>query len=38
MRVPCVFTEADYECDMNYVKDKGGKCTFICIKLQTKNK
>jgi hypothetical protein len=26
MRIPCICTEADYECDMNYVKDKGGKC------------
>jgi hypothetical protein len=26
MRVPCTCTEADYECDMNYVRNKGGKC------------
>lgn len=26
MRVPCLCTEADYECDMNYVKNKGGQC------------
>jgi len=26
MRIPCICSEADYECDMNYVKDKGGKC------------
>lgn len=26
MRVPCLCTEADYECDMNYAKNKGGKC------------
>lgn len=29
MRVPCLCTEADYECDMNYVKDKGGKCVEV---------
>jgi len=26
MRVPCLCTEADYECDMNYVRTKGGQC------------
>jgi hypothetical protein len=26
MRVPCLCTEADYECDMNYIKDKGNQC------------
>jgi len=26
MRVPCLCTEADYECDMNYVKNKAGQC------------
>jgi len=29
MRVPCLCTEADYECDMNYVMNKGGKCEAI---------
>lgn len=29
MRVPCLCTEADYECDMNYVKNKGGKCEMV---------
>jgi len=29
MRVPCVCTDADYECDMNYVKNKGGDCMMI---------
>lgn len=24
MRVPCTCTDADYECDMNYVRAKGG--------------
>jgi hypothetical protein len=24
MRVPCACTNADYECDMNYVRNKGG--------------
>jgi len=26
MRVPCVCTKADFECDMNYIKNKGGDC------------
>ena len=26
MRVPCLCTDADYECDMNYVRNKAGKC------------
>ena len=26
MRVPCICTKADYECDMNFVKNKGGEC------------
>jgi len=26
MRVPCLCTEADYECDMNYAKNKAGQC------------
>lgn len=26
MRVPCLCTEADYECDVNYVRNKGGQC------------
>jgi hypothetical protein len=26
MRVPCLCTQADYECDMNYVKNKAGTC------------
>lgn len=25
-RVPCLCTEADYECDMNFVRNKLGKC------------
>jgi hypothetical protein len=29
MRVPCTCTEADYECDMNYVRNKGGKCEMV---------
>jgi hypothetical protein len=29
MRVPCTCTEADYECDMNYVRNKGGKCEAV---------
>ena len=29
MRVPCLCTQADYECDMNYVKNKGGACDKI---------
>jgi len=29
MRVPCVCTEADYECDMNYVRNKAGKCELL---------
>ena len=26
MRVPCLCTQADYECDVDYVKDAGGQC------------
>lgn len=26
MRIPCLCTKADYECDINYVKNKGGDC------------
>jgi hypothetical protein len=29
MRVPCICTEADYECDMNYIRNKAGKCEEI---------
>ena len=29
MRVPCLCTEADYECDMNYVLNKAGKCELV---------
>lgn len=29
MRVPCTCTDADYECDMNYVRNKGGKCEIV---------
>jgi hypothetical protein len=29
MRVPCSCTDADYECDMNYVRNKGGKCEIV---------
>ena len=29
MRVPCQCTEADYECDMNYIRNKNGKCEEI---------
>jgi hypothetical protein len=29
MRVPCTCTEADYECDMNNVRNKGGKCEVV---------
>jgi len=29
MRVPCLCTEADFECDMNYVMNKAGKCEAI---------
>lgn len=29
MRVPCLCTDADYECDMNYVRNKGGQCVEI---------
>mmetsp|Transcript_11286 Transcript_11286/g.18998 ORF Transcript_11286/g.18998 Transcript_11286/m.18998 type:complete len:589 (-) Transcript_11286:363-2129(-) len=29
MRVPCLCTEADYECDMNFIRNKGGKCEAI---------
>lgn len=29
MRVPCTCTDADYECDMNYVRNKGGKCELV---------
>lgn len=26
MRIPCICTKADYECDLNYVKNKAGDC------------
>jgi hypothetical protein len=26
MRIPCLCAKVDYECDMNYVKNKGGDC------------
>lgn len=26
MRVPCLCTQQDYECDVDYVKDAGGQC------------
>jgi hypothetical protein len=29
MRVPCTFSDADYECDMNYVRNKAGKCEIV---------
>ena len=29
MRVPCLCTEADYECDMNYFRKEGGKCELL---------
>jgi hypothetical protein len=29
MRVPCLCTKADYECDMNYQKNAGGDCEKI---------
>lgn len=29
MRVPCLCTNADYECDMNYIKNKGGDCELM---------
>lgn len=29
MRVPCLCTKADYECDMNYVRNSGGDCEKI---------
>jgi hypothetical protein len=29
MRVPCTCTDADYECDMNYVSNKGSKCEAV---------
>jgi len=29
MRVPCLCTQADYECDMNYVKNKAGNCEMV---------
>ena len=29
MRVPCLCTEADYECDMNYIHKDGGRCELL---------
>jgi len=29
MRVPCLCTDADYECDINYISNKAGKCDHI---------
>jgi hypothetical protein len=29
MRVPCTCSDADYECDMNYVRNKAGKCEIV---------
>jgi len=29
MRVPCLCTEADYECDMNYIRKDGGQCELL---------
>lgn len=29
MRVPCLCTEADYECDMNYIRNSAGKCELV---------
>ena len=28
MRVPCLCTEGDYECDMNYIR-KDGRCELV---------
>lgn len=29
MRVPCLCTKGDYECDMNYVRGKSGDCELV---------
>lgn len=29
MRVPCLCTERDYECDVNFIQDSDGKCVPI---------
>jgi len=29
IRVPCLCTEADYECDINYIRERGGKCVAV---------
>jgi hypothetical protein len=34
MRVPCLCTERDYECDVNFVQDNDGKCVAIKEKVQ----
>merc|ERR1712070_1084278 len=34
MRVPCLCTEKDYECDVNYIQDNDGKCQPIKEKVQ----
>ena len=34
MRVPCLCTERDYECDVNFVQDADGKCAAIKEKIQ----
>lgn len=35
MRVPCLCTEGDYECDMNYFRKEGGKCELLPDPLNT---
>lgn len=29
MRVPCICTEADFECDMNYIRNEAGHCELL---------
>ena len=29
MRVPCLCTEGDYECDMNYIRKDGDRCELV---------
>lgn len=38
MRVPCLCTEADYECDVNYVRNKGGACEAVADPLKSEDK